>query len=129
MDAEAVLKHRVRNEQTSGEKKSPSKGALVYYFFPAHMQIFRPIGHTFGSRRKRVKLVLKGIQNKDNTEKLKKNNVRKPITKEIMSLLKRRLRGWKANNTDQRLLWAVASNLFHGAFRIGELLGTKEIRV
>jgi hypothetical protein len=23
----------------------------------------------------------------------------------------------------------VASNLFHGAFRIGELLGTKEIRV
>jgi hypothetical protein len=51
MDAEAVLKHRVRNEQTSGEKKSPSKGVLIYYFFPAHMQIFRPIGHTFGSRR------------------------------------------------------------------------------
>jgi hypothetical protein len=55
MDAEAVLKHRVRNEQTSGEKKSPSKGVLIYYFFPAHMQIFRPIGHTFGSRRERVK--------------------------------------------------------------------------
>jgi hypothetical protein len=54
MDAEAVLKHRVRNEQTSGEKKSPSKGVLIYYFFPAHMQIFRPIGHTFGSRRERV---------------------------------------------------------------------------
>jgi hypothetical protein len=28
MDAEAVLKHRVRNEQTSGEKKSPSKGDI-----------------------------------------------------------------------------------------------------
>jgi hypothetical protein len=55
MDAEAVLKHRVRNEQTSGEKKSRSKGVLIYYFFPAHMQIFRPIGHTFGSRRERVK--------------------------------------------------------------------------
>ena len=55
MDAEAVLKHRVRNEQTSGEKKSPSKGVLIYYFFPAHMQIFRLIGHTFGSRRERVK--------------------------------------------------------------------------
>jgi len=55
MDAEAVLKHRVRNEQTSGEKKSQSKGVLIYYFFPAHMQIFRPIGHTFGSRRERVK--------------------------------------------------------------------------
>jgi hypothetical protein len=50
-----VLKHRVRNEQTSGEKKSPSKGVLIYYFFPAHMQIFRPIGHTFGSQRERVK--------------------------------------------------------------------------
>ncbi len=51
MDAEAVLKHRVRNEQTSGEKKSPSKDVIIYYFFPAHMQIFRPIEHTFGSRR------------------------------------------------------------------------------
>jgi hypothetical protein len=56
MDAEAVLKHRVRNEQTSREKKSPSKGVLIFYFFPAHMQIFRPIGQTFGSRRERVKL-------------------------------------------------------------------------
>jgi hypothetical protein len=73
-----------------------------------------------------VKLVLKGIKNKDNTEKLKKNNVRRPITKEIMALLKRRLRGWKASITDQRLLWAVATNLFHGAFRIGELLGNRK---
>jgi hypothetical protein len=55
MNAEAVLKHRVRNEQTSGQKKLPSKGVLIFYFFPAHMQIFRPIGHTFGSRRERVK--------------------------------------------------------------------------
>jgi hypothetical protein len=58
MDAEAVLKHRVRNEQTSGEKKSPSKGILIFYFFPAHMQIFRPIGQTFGSRRERVNIFL-----------------------------------------------------------------------
>jgi hypothetical protein len=57
MDAEAVLKHRVRNEQTSREKKSPSKGVLIFYFFPAHMQIFRPIGQTFGSRRERVKII------------------------------------------------------------------------
>jgi hypothetical protein len=54
MNAEAVLKQRVRNEQTSGEKKSPSKSVLIFYFFPAQMQIFRPIGQTFGSRRKRV---------------------------------------------------------------------------
>jgi hypothetical protein len=55
MNAEAVLKQRVRNEQTSGEKKSPSKGVLIFNFFPAQMQIFRPIGQTFGSRRERVK--------------------------------------------------------------------------
>jgi hypothetical protein len=55
MNAEAVLKHRVRNEQTSGQKKLPSKGVLIFYFVPAHMQIFRPIGQSFGSRRERVK--------------------------------------------------------------------------
>jgi len=47
MDAEAVLKHRVRNEQTSGEKKSPSKGVIIFKFFPARTQIFRQIGQTF----------------------------------------------------------------------------------
>jgi hypothetical protein len=55
MDAEAVLKHRVRDEQTSGEKKSPSKGVIIFKFFPARTQIFRQIGQTFGSRRERVK--------------------------------------------------------------------------
>ncbi len=55
MNAKAVLKHRVRNEQTSGQKKLPSKGVLIFYFFSAHMQIFRPIGQSFGSRRERVK--------------------------------------------------------------------------
>jgi hypothetical protein len=53
MNAEAVLKQRVCNEQTSGEKKSPSKGVLILYFFPAQMQIFRPIGQTLGSRREK----------------------------------------------------------------------------
>jgi hypothetical protein len=61
MNAEAVLKHRVRNEQTSGQKKSPSKGVLIFYFFPAHMQIFRPIGQSFGSRRERVKSLSKKV--------------------------------------------------------------------
>jgi hypothetical protein len=44
MDAEAVLKHRVRDEQTSGEKKSPSKGVIIFKFFPARTQIFRQVG-------------------------------------------------------------------------------------
>jgi hypothetical protein len=62
INAEAVLKHRVRNEQTSGEKKSPSKGVLIFYFFPAHMQIFRPIGQSFGSRRERVNTASVGTE-------------------------------------------------------------------
>jgi hypothetical protein len=61
-----------------------------------------------------VKLVLRGIKNKDKTDKMKKNNIRQPITKDLMALLKRRLREWKAPSADQRLIWAVASNLFHG---------------
>ena len=66
------------------------------------------------------------LKNKENKEKLKKSNVRKPITKDTLAILKKRLREWKASSTDQRLLWAVATNLFHGAFRIGELLGQKK---
>jgi hypothetical protein len=54
MDAEVVLKHRVRNEQTSGEKKLLSKGVIIFKFFPARTQIFRQIVQTFGSRRERV---------------------------------------------------------------------------
>ncbi len=56
MNAEAVLKHRVRNEQTSGQKKLPSKGVLIFYFFPAHMQIFRPIGQSFAESNDVVSL-------------------------------------------------------------------------
>ncbi len=42
-----------------------------------------------------------------------------------MGILKRRLRAWDASPTNQRMVWAVATNLFHGAFRIGELLCAK----
>lgn len=76
-------------------------------------------------RSETVNLILRGIQNKEKRSKLKKQAVRKPITKDTMSLLKRRLRTWKASQADQRMVWAVATNLFHGAFRISELLGAK----
>ena len=72
-----------------------------------------------------VNLILKGIKNKSSKEKMRKNTVRRPITKETMDTLKERLRKWKASKVDKRLIWAVASNLFHGAFRIGELLGNR----
>ena len=76
-------------------------------------------------RTETVNLILKGIRNKDNRDRLKKGGTRKPITKETMALLKKRLSKWKASKTNQRLVWAVATNLFHGAFRIGELLCSK----
>jgi hypothetical protein len=77
-------------------------------------------------RNETINLILKGIKNKSNKDKLLKKSVRRPITKELMALLKKRLAAWNTNSTDQRLLWAVATNLFHGAFRIGELLGSRK---
>ena len=76
-------------------------------------------------RSNTVNLILKGLQNKNNRDKQKKQSTRKPITKETMAVLKKRLRHWDESKANQRLVWAVATNLFHGAFRIGELLNTK----
>ena len=72
-----------------------------------------------------VNLVLKGLKNKENKENRKKETDRKPITRDTMALLKSRIRSWKTSPTNQRMVWAVATNLFHGAFRIGELLPAK----
>jgi hypothetical protein len=72
-----------------------------------------------------VNLILKGLQNKENKLKRKKTDYRQPITKEIMALLKKRIRSWQASIANKRLVWAVATNLFHGGFRIGELLCSK----
>jgi hypothetical protein len=51
---------------------------------------------------------------------------RQPITPDILSLLKARLGTWDGSLTDKRLIWAVASVCFHGAFRLGELLCKSE---
>ena len=72
-----------------------------------------------------VNLILKGLQNRANTARRGTQTHRKPITKDTMAILKRRLRSWETSPTNRRLLWAVATNLFHGAFRIGELLCSK----
>jgi hypothetical protein len=73
-------------------------------------------------RSELINLILKGLQNKDNKGARSKQAQRKPITKETMSILKKRLRAWPNSAANKRLVWAVATNLFHGAFRIGELL-------
>jgi hypothetical protein len=76
-------------------------------------------------RTETVNLILKGLQNKSNIDSRNKNMTRRPITMELMGILKKRLRAWDASPTNQRMVWAVATNLFHGAFRIGELLSAK----
>jgi hypothetical protein len=72
-----------------------------------------------------VNLILKGSQNKQNKLRRGKTDKRQPITKEVMAVLKQRIRTWQTSVANKRLFWAVASNLFHGAFRIGELLCSK----
>ncbi len=72
-----------------------------------------------------VNLILKGLQNKENKFNRGKSDQRQPITKEIMALLKKRIRAWNSSIANKRLVWAVATNLFHGGFWIGELLCEK----
>jgi hypothetical protein len=41
-----------------------------------------------------VNLILKGLKNKDDISGRRKQATRKPITKEVMAILKHRLRSW-----------------------------------
>jgi hypothetical protein len=49
--AEIPAKRHLSGMRTSGVKKSLSKANIIFYFFPAHTKIFRPLGQTFGTRR------------------------------------------------------------------------------
>jgi len=74
-----------------------------------------------------INLILKGVQNKEARDRLaNKNLVKQPITEATMMTLKTSLRSWQADTTDHRLIWAVATNLYHGLFRVRELLAEKE---
>lgn len=73
-----------------------------------------------------VNLILRGLQNKEASNNLRTaEQTRQPITEATMLLLKKRLGDWEQRKTDQRLIWAVATNLFHGLFRVQELLCEK----
>jgi hypothetical protein len=67
-------------------------------------------------------MVLEGKKNIEAAVKQINGKKRQPVTPEIMSLLKARIREWNAGNLDKLTVWAVSSLLFHGAFRSGELL-------
>jgi hypothetical protein len=73
-------------------------------------------------RTKTVQMILEGKKNMDAAEKLRTGENRKPVTPDIMALLKAKIREWDADNTDKLSIWAISTLLFHGAFRGGELL-------
>ena len=77
-------------------------------------------------RTERVNIVLKGLRNKDNTcKRREKVGGRRPVTGEVLELLKTRLQCSEMRGRDQRMVWTVCSLLYHGAFRVHELLCNK----
>jgi len=78
-------------------------------------------------RSETVNLILKGAQNKEARDRLANSkSVKQPITEDDMLTLKTNLRSWDESSTNHRLIWAVATNLFHGLFRVRELLAERE---
>jgi hypothetical protein len=74
-------------------------------------------------RTPQVELIIKGLANKQATQKrLLGEESRKPITPELLRLLKARISESDAKIVDKRLLWAVCSIMYFGAFRGNELL-------
>lgn len=74
-----------------------------------------------------VKLVLKGIGNKEGIEKRdKKAGSRQPITLNILLLLKALIRKLDMPHIDKALVWTICTLAFAGAFRIHELLSKTE---
>jgi hypothetical protein len=73
-------------------------------------------------RTRMVQMILDGKKNMEAAAGLKGDVRRGPVTHEIMTLLKARIREWQTDNVSKVTLWAVSTLLFHGAFRGGELL-------
>lgn len=74
-----------------------------------------------------VKLVLKGVSNRDGIQKRRQGNTgRLPMTVSTMLIFKNTIATSHLNTADKRLLWAVATLAFAGAFRLGELLSKNE---
>ena len=78
-------------------------------------------------KTERVKLIIKGLKHRDTTEKRRAGEEsRRPITMDILEKLKGRIANTDFAGRDQRMVWSVCSILFHGAFRVHELLCKKK---
>ena len=74
-----------------------------------------------------VKLVLKGIGNRDGIQKRSKGSAgRLPMTLNMMLIFKNTIANSDLHKRDKKLLWAVSTFAFAGAFRIGEILSKLE---
>ena len=80
-------------------------------------------------RATRICTLLDGLRNKEMAEKREQGKEkRKPITLEILRLLKNRLSESALCGTDQRMVWTAGTVMFHGAFRVHEIL-SKEVKI
>jgi len=74
-----------------------------------------------------VKLVLKGVSNRDGIQKRSGGKKgRLPMTLNMMLIFKNTILGSDYDKHDKKLIWAVATTAFAGAFRIGEILSKHE---
>ena len=75
------------------------------------------------TRSATIKALLKGKENSEfaaNTNGLQ--DKRRPITPELLLLLKNAITNWHSSICDKRMLWSACSLMFFGAFRSSELL-------
>ena len=76
-------------------------------------------------RTELVKQTLKGRLNIERQTSTM-DKTRLPMTMALMDLLKERTRLWDSDPETKRLLWALSTLMFFGAFRISELVSTHE---
>jgi hypothetical protein len=78
-------------------------------------------------RSEKVELLLRGKKNLEQAVKREAGvGSRRPVTPDILRLLKARISESSSRLVDKRLLWAVCSSMFFGAFRGHEILCKQE---
>jgi hypothetical protein len=81
-----------------------------------------------GLRPDIIKMVITGAQNRDQLAKrLSGKGERLPVTIEMMTAIKRNLKGMRLPKSKKRLIWLTACLCWAGAFRIHEVLAREEL--